>query len=308
MKIILMNGWPALVFAAFFPGYVPADILEGVESPRLEPFVLCTGIEGADGIALSAGGVLYVAAESQGKVYRIDPPGIPVVVAEGLRHPEGLAVAGECSLLVTEDVDGGRILLVTPEESLRVLAGGLAFPEGVAAGGGRVLFTESSAETGFPPPFRTGVGRVGDEEPLFSSLYLWSLSDMVVDDKGTIYACNESSGFPLVRESVIRIDADTGEWSVFARDLKSCEGICSTPGSFFPLLVVEEDTGNGSGRLVSVDSSGNITVLARGFGNLEDVAVDEYGRIFVSEDSSGRILMLIPRTSGGRTGTSPELE
>lgn len=276
--------------------YLPQDTLSRIETSQgLTAFVLCSGIPGADGLALSPEGVLYAVSESSGTLYEIDPVLGKMEILSGLDHPEGLSWAGEDCVLVTEDTGSGRVLLIDGSGEFRTVAQGLLYPEGVVmTSSGHVLATESSAETGSLPPFETSIIDLDTGETLFEALFLWSLSDLTLDEAGTVYACNELSGLPLVDQSVIRVNPRTGEWDVFVRGLTSCEGICHTPGSFFPMLVAEEDTGGGRGRVVSVDSLGRVSEVASGFYNIEDVAVDAAGRIFVSEDTSGMIIMLSP--------------
>ncbi|OPL20091.1 MAG: hypothetical protein AVO35_01150 [Candidatus Aegiribacteria sp. MLS_C] len=272
-----------------------SDTLARIDSGgRFTATFLCEGIPGADGIAVSEDGSVLVLSETSGSLYRIGRRGGSEELLSGLDHPEGLAISDEGGILVTEDTARGRALLLHPTGRIQVLAESLLYSEGIVlTPGGEVLVTESSAETG-SLPFETRVSSVSSGDVLFESLFLWSLSDMVVDPSGVVYACNETSGLPFVSQSVIRIDPASGSWEVFVRGLSSCEGICASPGTFFPLLVAEEDIGGGEGRVVSVDSSGAVSEVARGFLNIEDVAVDTSGRIFVSEDTSGAVIMLSP--------------
>jgi hypothetical protein len=278
--------------------YSSSEVLERIRSPLgYEASVVCSGITGADGLAISAEGILYAVSETEGIVYRIEPPGYPVAAVEGLDHPEGIAIDSLGIIYVCEDVAAGRVIAIRPDGAWTVLRDSLQYPEGVSlAASGDVYLTESSAEGVSIPPFLTGVRRISSTGPDLqcSSLYLWSLSDLTVDAQGYIYACNELSGYAFIRESVVRTDLSSGRFEIFTRDLRSCEGICPTPGSFFPLYVAEEDTGGGCGRISAVDDQGGTSTVAEGFRNVEDVIVDGGGRIFVSEDTTGMIIMLRP--------------
>lgn len=278
---------------------VHGDTLSRVRlPPGYAATVLCAGIPGADGLALSSTGELYAAAETEGAVYRIDLSGTAEVVARDLDHPEGVAVdTMSGTVYVTEDIENGRLMALHSDGDVTVSGDSLHYPEGVAVTGeGSIYVTESSAETGRLPPFLTGVRRLGENgsSRVYSSLYLWSFSDLLADSAGMLYVCNETSGIFFVTGSVIRVDPSTGEGEVFATGLSSCEGICSTPGSFFPLYVAEEDLGEGRGRISAVHRDGSVSVVAEGFYNIEDVAVDGSGRIFVSEDTTGMIIMILP--------------
>jgi hypothetical protein len=60
------------------------------------------------------------------------------------------------------------------------------------------------------------------------------------------------------------------------------------------LFVAEEDLGEGNGRLSQIAANGIPTVICTGLGTIEDVVVDDSGRLFVSEDMSGngRVILL----------------
>ena len=278
--------------------FSPGDALRRVTvPPGYEARVYTVGVTGADGLALSPSGILYCVSETMGQVLRLGPDGEKEVVMDGLNGPEGIAVDGSGRILVTEDVEKGRLLALEPDSGPSVLSDSVMYSEGVAvSAGGDIFLTESNAEASTFPPFLTGIRRMAADgaETSFSSLYLWSLSDIVVSPSGSIIACNELSGYPLITESLLELDPASGAWTVLAVGLTACEGICATPGSFFPLYVAEEDTGDGRGRVSSIDSLGRSTVVAEGFMNIEDVAVDEIGRIFVSEDTTGMIIVLVP--------------
>ncbi len=58
--------------------------------------------------------------------------------------------------------------------------------------------------------------------------------------------------------------------------------------------MAEEDTGSGAGKISRIEADGTHLPLCTGFYTIEDVAVDNRGRLFVSEDGSGQILMIEP--------------
>ncbi len=270
--------------------------LSGIQLPAgYTASVFCMGVNGADGLALSPSGDIYAVSETDGCIYRINENGYKEIFAAGFRNPEGIAVSGSGMIYVVEDIEEGRLIGITPSGDMEVIAEGLSFPEGVAVTeDGNILITESSIEAGVLFPILSEVRQVnsGDICSVYSSLYLWSLSDIAVDSSGIVYVCNELSGYGFISASIIRIDPFDGSWSVFCRGLHACEGICFDVNGEFPMYVVEEDTGGGSGRISVVDSDGVASVFASGFQNLEDIVVDGSGRIYVSEDTSGRIILI----------------
>ncbi|MCK4505617.1 MAG: hypothetical protein KAW14_08380, partial [Candidatus Aegiribacteria sp.] len=257
--------------------------------------IFCMDVNGADGLALSSSGDLYAVSEADGCIYRINENGYKEIIAAGFRNPEGIAVSRSGMVYIVEDIEEGRLIGITPSGDMEVITEGLSFPEGVAVTeDGNVLITESSIESGLIFPVLSEVKILNSEGlcSVFSSLYLWSLSDIAVDSSGIVYVCNELSGYGFISASIIRIDPSDGSWSVFCRGLHACEGICFDADGAFPMYVVEEDTGEGSGRISIVDEDGAASVFAFGFQNLEDIVVDRSGRIYVSEDTSGRIILI----------------
>ncbi|NOQ21471.1 MAG: hypothetical protein GQ565_02315 [Candidatus Aegiribacteria sp.] len=257
--------------------------------------VYSRGIDGVDGLAFSSSGYLYAASEVNGAVYRIDEHGNAVMVADSLDNPEGLAVDTSGLVYVTEDAEYGRLMAIKPSGEMEILFDSLQYPEGVTLiEEGIFAVTESSLEASIIPPILTGVRMIdmNGSCPLFSSLYLWSCSDLVADSSGALYVCNELSGYGFIQASLLRIDPYSGEWEVLCSGLRSCEGICFSFDGYFPLYVAEEDTGTGSGRLSMVDEDGTVTLFAEGFYNIEDVAVDSSGGVYVSEDTTGMIILI----------------
>ena len=272
------------------------DSLPGIQLPAgYSASVFCTGVNGADGLALSESGDIYAVSEVDGCIFRIDENGRKDSIADGFRNPEGIAVSRSGIIYIVEDIEEGRLIGITPSGDIEVIAEGLSFPEGIAVSkDGGILITTSSLESGLIPPFLSEIMRVNSEgvHSVYSSLFLWSFSDMAVDSSGIVYVCNELSGYGFISASIIQIDPSDGSWSVFCRGLQACEGICFDVNGAFPMYVVEEDTGEGSGRISIVDEEGVASVFAEGFQNLEDIVVDRSGRIFVSEDTSGIIILI----------------
>ncbi|MEN8208413.1 MAG: hypothetical protein ABFR50_04090 [Candidatus Fermentibacteria bacterium] len=290
-----------LTVAASLSGSTPGEPAHGDTLSRIvlpEGFratVFSTGISGVDGLVFSSSGCLYAAAEANGAVYRIDESGNAIMITDTLNNPEGLAADDAGLIYVTEDVEYGRLIAIMPSGGLETLYDSLQYSEGVAfIGEGDLAVTESSLEASIIPPLLTGVRRIdmNGSNPFYSSLYIWSCSDLIADSSGTLYVCNELSGYGFIQASLFRIDPESGNWDVFCSGLHSCEGICSSIDGFFPLYVAEEDTGTGSGRLSLVDSDGSVTPFAEGFYNIEDVAVDAEGGIYVSEDTTGMIILI----------------
>ena len=280
---------------------VPGDSLPRIQVPQgYQAFVHAVGLSGADGLAMSPDGVLYVAEEYANRVSAIAEDGTVTHFATGISYPEGIAFDQAGNLYVVEDVQNGRLLQFDPDGIFTVLATGRDAPEGVAIeADGNIILTESNVEfTSNPFNYRTRVTRVtpgSGPEILHLAMWLWSYSGIAIDSDGLIYICNEASGTGT-NHSVFTVRPETGLRSLFCSGLIACEGLCFQPGGGFPLFVVEEDLGGGEGRISTIDALGSATPFATGFYNIEDVLIDDFGRIFVSEDGTGMIIRIVGMT------------
>lgn len=261
------------------PGYIATLYAQGLSSP--------------DGLAFSPSGLLYVAEETAGRVSRIEPGGSITTVVSGLAHPEGIAFDSDGNLYVVEDVQNGRLVQVTPGGSTTALATGLDAPEGVVwASDGTTYITESNLEFD-PSHLRTRVTAVvSPSVTVLTTGTLSSYAGIALGADGLLYVTNEASGFGT-DESVFTVDPATRTRTLFATGLRAPEGLRFSANDGFLLYVAEEDTGGGVGRLSRIEADGSHTPFCTGFGSIEDVAVDDSGRLYVSEDSSGWIIAII---------------
>ncbi len=268
-----------------------------VENGAYSAFTYLAGLSSPDGLALSPEGILYVVEETAGRVSRIAGDSA-ISVLTGLDSPEGLAFDSDGNMYVTEDTAGGSVLMLSASGDLTILAEGLDAPEGVVAlRPGSILVTESTFQITWNPfEYVTRITEIelGEApESLVMLRFVCSFSGIAIDSAGTVYVCNEASGTGT-DWSVLALDPRTGFIEPFCTGLSACEGLAFHPGGLFPLLVVEEDTGSGEGRLSILSSDGHASVLATGFQTIEDVIVSSEGRIYVSEDSSGMVIVLVP--------------
>jgi DNA-binding beta-propeller fold protein YncE len=176
---------------------------------------------------------------------------------------------------------------------------GLDAPEGVVwrAADDTLYITESTAQfTSFPPdPPQTHVTAIASLGGPATRLHTdtWSsYAGITLGPDGLLYVTNEASGL-IGNASVLTVDPASGTASSFVSDLVSPEGL-RFRGEGFPLYVVEEDVGDGGGRVSRIDAGGNHAPFCTGFQTIEDVVVDRDGRIYVSEDGSGSIIRIEP--------------
>lgn len=269
-------------------GYVAKSYAEGLSNP--------------DGLALSPGGLLYVAEETAGRVSRIEADGSVTPVVTGLHYPEGITFDTSGNLYVVEDVpeppdwSTGRLLRVAPDGTPTTLASGLAGPEGVVwAEDGTLYVTESNVQYASNPfDFETHVTEVptaGAPTPILSNIWYWSYAGIALGADGDLYVSNEASATGT-HDSIFRVNPATGARTLFASNLVRPEGLHFAADGGFPLYVVQEDTGGGNGMLSRVEANGSHTPFCTGFYGIEDVIQGDDGRLYVSEDSTGLVVVI----------------
>jgi uncharacterized repeat protein (TIGR01451 family) len=136
--------------------------------------------------------------------------------------------------------------------------------------------------------YGTGVTSTVREDAL-----LWSYAGIAFGPEARLYVTNEASGTGT-DDSLFTIDPANGTRVLFAQGPTAPEGLRFSVEGRFPLYVVEEDTGEGTGRLSIVGADGSVSFLCSGFTTIEDVALGGAGDIYVSEDGSGSIIRIQP--------------
>jgi len=291
------------------PGYTATLYAQGLASP--------------DGLAFDPSGVLYVAEEEAGRVSRIEPGGSITTVISGLASPEGIAFDTIGNLYVVEDTQAGRVVKRAFDGVTTTLATNLDAPEGIVwASDGTLYITESNAQfTSNPTDLRAriaaisssgAVTRIITNTPTIigTNVTFWSYSGLTIGTDGLLYVANETSGTELTRtvivipgvltvtftlsttDSIFAVNPATGARTLFASGLVAPEGLRFATSGGFPLYVAEEDIGGGASRLSRAETDGSHTPFCTGFYTIEDVVLDGSGRLYVSEDGSGWIIVI----------------
>jgi sugar lactone lactonase YvrE len=262
--------------------------------------IYAEGLIGPDGLAFSPTGTLYVAEETAGRVSRIEPDGSATPVLSGLNSPEGIAFDDQGNLYVVEDIENGRLIKRATDGLTTTLATNLDAPEGVVwATDGPVYVTESNVQFASSPAFYktqvTAVSASGVTTSIRIDSLFWSYAGITIGSDGLLYITNEASGIGT-NDSVFTVNPNTGQRVLFTSGLIAPEGLRFSNNAQFPLYVAEEDIdGNGHGRLSQVQADGSHSPFCTGFGNIEDVVLDNNGGFFVSEDSTGLIILIAPK-------------
>jgi hypothetical protein len=269
------------------------------------------GLNSPEGIAFDDTGNLYVVEDVEdGRLIQVDPAGSRSTLASGLEAPEGVAWTPDGTLYVTEsNSQYADSPLDLRTHVTRVSPGGQV---------SRII-TDTPVISGL-------------------MMAAWSYAGISPGSDGRLYVTNELSGQENTRtvvlipgiltatmtlsttDSVFVVDPQAGERTLLASNLVSPEGLrflssggpaasglFARDGSLspagplsagFPLYVVEEDIGDGRGRLSVIGEDGHHSPLCTGFMTVEDVALDARGRLYVSEDESGLIVRIEPSQIG----------
>jgi len=309
----------ALLFAQVkVPPPVPevGALLDRIDCPEgFEARIFATGLASPDGLAFDAKGRVCVVEESAGRVTRIGPAGEHETVAQGLNSPEGICLGPRGEFYVVEDCANGRLLEIGTDGEVATIAEGLDAPEGVAIRGDSLFLTESSVQFERNPlkmrtrvlELRRAEGSWGAPTVLLERPMPFSFAELLEDGPVHLLVANELAG-GKTKQGLWRLDLETGEFALFGSGLVTPEGLCWTPGEEpgFPLYVAEENPDNeGNGRISRVSADGVRSTHATGFKNVEDVLVGPGGRVYVSEDSSGMIIVLCP-VPAERADVTPE--
>lgn len=265
--------------------------------------IYAQGLRSPDGLAFDPAGTLYVAEELAGRVSSVAPDGSATPIVSGLDHPEGIAFDPDGNLYIVEDRQHGRVLRVSPSGTLSVLMTDREAPEGIAyATNGTIYITESNIQfTDAPFDYRTRITAItsaGKAITVRSDVIFWSYSGITIGADGMLYVANEAAETNSYgvsgHDSIFKVDPASGKRTLAASNLFAPEGLRFGAGNTFPLYVIEENLGNGAGRLSRVEANGDHTPFCTGFLSIEDVIIDQSGRIYVSEDGSGSIIQIEP--------------
>lgn len=296
--------------------------------PEFEQSVYAEGLEQPDGLAINPlSGELYVSEESAGRICVIRNGRPKPVVTDGfrvrgevpasllsaerpssfwlggqLKSPEGIAFGPDNHLYVVEDSAHGRLLRFEGGDAEGRFTNAQLVPipelgepyawEGICfAPDGRLFLAGSSIENSTTWGYSCVLARdatqtwwMVDYGPLasFSAVTL-------AENDNVLVVGDESVG------SLTWWDIEKhAEIQTLTKSLGAIEGLCVLPDGS---LVVAVEHASDGGRLVRVNpATGGTTEIASGLGTIETVICDpRTGKLFVSEDSTGRILCFTPR-------------
>ncbi|GHE90242.1 hypothetical protein GCM10017786_23150 [Amycolatopsis deserti] len=277
-----------------------------------EPVVLADGLEMGNAMQLGPDGLLYYPHMATGEVFRVSPDGgPPELVADGVHEPVAVRFDRGGELLVLSRGAAGIVTRISPAGRSIVETGiaGLdnaAFDEenrmfvsSFAAGGIAEVHPDGRTREVVPPglagPFGVTVdlgGTVFTGDHYRVTSVDGTMREMLVFSHGI------AADGPLLH--VTSQYGDVRTYDPAARTVRTrAAGLAQPMGLAVGdgMLVVAE---SGAGRVVAIDESDELSVLAEGLARPVDVAVAE-GTWYASDETRGTVVRLpdaVPVASG----------
>ena len=294
--------------------------------PTFKLSVVATGLQQPDSLAFHpVSGELYVSEESAGRISVIRNGRAEPVITGAFRmkadvpadwvdadhpreywlrnqlaSPEGIAFGPDNSLYVVEDSARGRVLKFEADQAGRYdnatllalprLGEPYAWESLCFSADGSLFLAGSSYEATRGWGYSCVLARDATQQWWmvdYGPLAAFSAVTLMEDDH-IMVAGDESVGsltwWDLKRRQEIQTQTHA---------LGSLEGICPLPDGSLAVAIEHSERG---GRILRIDPvTGTQLVLAEGLGTIESVVCEKSsGRLFVTEDSTGRILCLTP--------------
>lgn len=234
---------PQLVFG---PGGMETDVGSNLISP--------------EGVAVDAGGNVYVTDVALQEVFRVTTHGVQTTVGSGLEVPEGVAVDGAGNVFIT-DSQVPAVFKVTPRHVQTQIGSGFSYPSGVAVdGAGNVYVSDPFVDAVFkitPVGTQTMVGS-GYNTP----------AGVAVDATGNVYVADTFAatvfkitpggtqtmiGSNLISPAGVTVDA-AGDVYITDSATDSVDQV--SPDGIQTTVVQRLDVPNG----VALDGSGNLYI------------------------------------------------
>ncbi|MGW0577001.1 hypothetical protein ACWD25_13740 [Streptomyces sp. NPDC002920] len=241
-------------------GGVPETVAEDVHEPVAVRF--------------DQGGVLHVLSRGvEGIVTRIDlhGGGSRTLITSGLVGLDNAAFDTDNRMFVSSYASGGVTELHPDGRTREIVPRGLDGPYGVTVDLGGTVYVGDHYRLASPTP--------PDEGDVTSHTLLPPFVHGVANAGGFVHLTSQYG-------DVHTYDPDRGTTRERVTGLDQPVGITAGPDG---LLVVAEA---GAGRVVAVDDSDTVTVLAEDLDHPIDVAFDTAGRCYVSDDRRGAVLRI----------------
>jgi sugar lactone lactonase YvrE len=285
------------------------------------PRILLENVPSPNAMEVGPDGLLYFPVMGANEIWRIHPDGGPhEVVATGLGVPDSVKFDAD-GLIVSTQVASGQVLSIDPRTGeQRVMAQLTPGLDNCTFADGRLFVSNFTGEL-------TEIVGIGKTRTVLPGALNWPL-DLAVGHDGRVYVADGtyfyalepdgslqtvgmlfSPGYPgFLRglassgpgEFVVstsggqlgRYRPGSSETVYLADGFDQLYGVALAPSG---IVAVEQ----GTGRLISVDASGSVDVLASGLDTPVGVTVTSTGDVLVTESGAGRVVRVTP------AGTEP---
>ena len=224
------------------------------------------------GVAVDAGGNVYVSDLALQEVVKIAPNGTQTPVGSGLEVPEAVAVDGAGNVYIA-DSQASRVFKVTPAGMQTQIGSGFSFPAGIAVdGAGNVFVSDPFVVAVFKISPNGGQTTVGGGYNTPGGVAVDSAGDVYVADayNAAVYKITPAGkqstvgGSHFVAPTAVAVDA--------AGDVYIADG--------------------GANAIYEVTPAGSQSTLASGFNVLDGIAADASGDLFVADADSSKVLKI----------------
>ncbi|GAA3371274.1 SMP-30/gluconolactonase/LRE family protein [Streptomyces antimycoticus] len=246
------------------------------------PELVAEEVDDPVAVRFDRGGVLVVLSRGMaGQVTRIDlNTGARTVVASGIVGLDNAAFDHENRMFVSSFASGGIAEMHTDGRTRVVVPQGFDGPFGITVDLGGTVYAADHFRLASPEVSGSGSGsREDEDEPgVVTHELMYAVHNVTADD-GLLHLTSQHG-------DVRTHDPVNKSTRARATGLDQPTGIAVAPDGS---LVVAE---TGAGRILRIDDTDTVSVLAEGLDHPLDVAFDREGRCYVSDDRRGAVLRL----------------
>ncbi|BBJ46249.1 hypothetical protein SSPO_089670 [Streptomyces antimycoticus] len=244
------------------------------------PELVAEEVDDPVAVRFDRGGVLVVLSRGMaGLVTRIDlNTGARTVVASGIVGLDNAAFDHENRMFVSSFASGGIAEMHTDGRTRVVVPQGFDGPFGITVDLGGTVYAADHFRLASPEVSGSGSREDEDEPGVVTHELMYAVHNVTADD-GLLHLTSQLG-------DVRTHDPVNKRTRARATGLDQPTGIAVAPDGS---LVVAE---TGAGRILRIDDTDTVSVLAEGLDHPLDVAFDREGRCYVSDDRRGAVLRL----------------
>lgn len=226
-------------------------------------------------------GVLTTTQAGNGEIVKIDiQSGAKTTVGKVRPGIDNFAVDADNRLFISHFIDGGVAEILSNGQERVLVPAGLLGPMGLAVGNDGTLY----AADGMSFVVISRDGKQSRSGMLLDEGFPGFVRGVAVAPGGALYVTNSAG-------TVSSYHPGTRTSAALATGLQEALGLaCASDGS---AIVAEA----GAGRVIKVNTKGDVSVVAQGLGRPAGVAAAADGSCYVSEASAGRVVKL----NGGKS-------